>query len=70
MATDKATGNEAHIESAGEDINRLQDVDLNDKSLNREALEATADEHSLTFLQAMKTYKRAAFWSICKCDMN
>jgi MFS transporter, SP family, general alpha glucoside:H+ symporter len=34
------------------------------KVLNEEARQATATEHSLTFWQAIKTYKRAAFWSI------
>lgn len=62
MGDNTKTG--AQIESAEADLNRLQDVDLNDKGLNAEALEGNAQEHSLTFLQAMKTYKRAAFWSI------
>ncbi|CAH0016743.1 unnamed protein product [Clonostachys rhizophaga] len=62
MGDNTKTG--AQIESAEADPNRLQDVDLNDKGLNAEALEGNAQEHSLTFLQAMKTYKRAAFWSI------
>ena len=36
------------------------------KIINEEARQATATEHSLSFWQAIKTYKKAAFWSICK----
>ena len=41
----------------------LGNTDLHDKVLNEEARQATAAEHSLGFLQAIKTYKKAAFWS-------
>lgn len=44
---------------AGADFN-------NAKFLNEEAAQATAAEHSLTLWQALKTYKRAAFWSVRK----
>lgn len=36
------------------------------KYLNHEAAQATANEHSLGLWQALKTYKRAAFWSVRK----
>lgn len=57
---------ELAVEAAEPDINRLQNVDLNDKTLNASAVEATADEHKVGFIQGMKTYKKAAFWSIRK----
>lgn len=34
--------------------------------LHAEAAQATAAEHNLSLLQALKTYKRAAFWSVRK----
>lgn len=41
--------------------------DFNDtKFLSEEAAQATAAEHSLGLWQALKTYKRAAFWSVRK----
>lgn len=36
------------------------------KALNADAAQATAAEHSLGLVQALKTYKRAAMWSVCK----
>lgn len=39
---------------------------FDDKHLNEDAKQATAAEHSLSFWQAIKTYRRAAFWSICE----
>lgn len=65
MDTEKSDA--MRVEAAEPDVNRLQNVDLHDKSLNAEAAEATAEEHSIGFVQGMKTYKRAAFWSIRKC---
>lgn len=65
MSTDQKTGpSDLHVESADPDVNRLQNVDLSDKTLNAGAMEATAQEHSMGFVQGFKTYKRAAFWSI------
>lgn len=64
MATEKSDG--LRVESAEPDVNRLQNVDLADKTLNASAVEATAEEHSVGFIQGMKTYKKAAFWSIRK----
>jgi SP family general alpha glucoside:H+ symporter-like MFS transporter len=67
MATEKVTGDsDLRIESANPDINRLHNVDIADKTLNAGAMEATAQEHSMGFVQGFKTYKRAAFWSIRK----
>lgn len=63
MATEKTDG-DLQVESAEPSINRLHNVDLSDKTLNAGAIEATAQEHSVGFIQGFKTYKRAAFWSI------
>lgn len=55
-------------ESRPEDIDekgpgpKLEDV----KVLNEEAAQATEIEHSMTLMQGLKTYKRAAMWSICR----
>lgn len=38
----------------------------NAKFVNEEAALATANEHSLSLWQALKTYKKAALWSIRK----
>lgn len=64
MAQDKHEPSDLRVETAGAELHHLQDVDITDKTLNAEALEATAAEHSLGFIQGFKTYKRAAFWSI------
>lgn len=42
----------------------------NTKFLNEEAAQATAAEHSLGLWQAIKTYKRAAIWSVRKSPEN
>lgn len=65
MASEKRV-DEPHVESAEPHVNRLQDVDISDKNLNSSALEATAQEHSVGFIQGFKTYKKAAFWSFRK----
>ncbi|KAM0562954.1 hypothetical protein ACHAPJ_001797 [Fusarium lateritium] len=65
MATDKRTGEiQPHVESTDAGLDHLKNVDLHDKTLNNEALEATVDEHSYGVWEGFKTYKRAAFWSI------
>lgn len=67
MATEKTSGaNDLHVESADAGISHYQNVDIHDKALNNNALEATAQEHAIGIVQAFKTYKRAAFWSIRK----
>lgn len=37
---------------------------LNSKVLKQDAKEATAAEHSLSLFQAIKTYRKAVFWSV------
>lgn len=69
MTTEKTTGvDDLHVESADPGISHYQDVDIHDKVLNNNALEATVEEHNIGLFQAFKTYKRAAFWSVCKCS--
>jgi MFS transporter, SP family, general alpha glucoside:H+ symporter len=51
-------------EKPGLDYTQFNQAGLHDKVLNVEARQATANEHELSFSQALKTYKRAAFWSI------
>ncbi|KAF4340871.1 alpha-glucoside transport [Fusarium beomiforme] len=65
MVAEKDNGEiHPHIESTDAGLDHLKNVDLHDKALANEALEATADEHSYGVWQGFKTYKRAAFWSI------
>ncbi|KAJ4185674.1 hypothetical protein NW767_003070 [Fusarium falciforme] len=65
MATEKQGGAPGlQIETTDNGLDHLKDVDLHDKALNTEAHQATAQEHSFGVFQALKTYKRAAFWSI------
>ncbi|EEU45643.1 uncharacterized protein NECHADRAFT_80744 [Fusarium vanettenii 77-13-4] len=65
MATEKQGGApDLQIETTDNGLDHLKDVDLHDKTLNTEAHQATAQEHSFSVFQALKTYKRAAFWSI------
>ncbi|KAH7161236.1 general substrate transporter [Dactylonectria macrodidyma] len=66
MSNEKKLGGD-HIDHA--DINdggldHLKNVDLHDKQLANNALEATTQEHNLGVFQALKTYRRAAMWSI------
>ncbi|KAK4448053.1 major facilitator superfamily domain-containing protein [Podospora aff. communis PSN243] len=58
-----AAASALQLERADLALDHLQDVNLGDKALNDGAFEATAQEHNMGFVQAMKTYKRAAFWS-------
>ncbi|GJC89004.1 alpha-glucosides permease MPH3 [Colletotrichum liriopes] len=53
-----------HVEKGPSHIHQLNDVSLDDKGLNSEAHEGTNIEHSFGLWQGLKTYKRAAFWSI------
>lgn len=48
-----------HIDEKGPGP-KLEDV----KVLNEEAAQATDAEHNMTLTQGLKTYKRAAMWSI------
>ncbi len=63
MATGKGTADAIHLEAHG-GIERLKDVGLHDATLANSALEGAAQEHSMGVMQALKTYKRAAFWSV------
>ena len=63
MATDKGGVDAVHLEAYG-GLERLKDVGLHDAALAGGALEGAAQEHTMGVFQALKTYKRAAFWSI------
>jgi MFS transporter, SP family, general alpha glucoside:H+ symporter len=63
---DKSGLDSIHLEGGG--IGHLKDVGLRDATLAGGALEGAAQEHSMSVFQALKTYKRAAFWSICMLD--
>lgn len=60
----RGANDDIQVETASPNLEHLDDVDLHDKALNVGAQEATAQEHSIGFIQGFKTYKRAAFWSI------
>lgn len=63
--TEKTTEtSDLHVENADSGLNHLQNAGIHDKELNNAALEATVQEHSLGVWAALKTYKRAAFWSM------
>ncbi|KFA75922.1 hypothetical protein S40288_05855 [Stachybotrys chartarum IBT 40288] len=66
MATEKSnTGfSDIQLETAAPNVSGLQNADIHDKTLNAGAQEATMQEHSMGFIQAIKTYRRAAMWSI------
>ena len=71
MVASKQTGEiNPHIESTDAGLDHLKNVDLHDKALANEALEATADEHSYGVVQGFKTYKAAAFWSIGEFSLS
>jgi hypothetical protein len=64
MATEKRDEQaDLRIEDAEQQLKNLENVDLHDKALNASAMEATAQEHSIGFVQGFKMYKRAAMWS-------
>jgi SP family general alpha glucoside:H+ symporter-like MFS transporter len=54
------------VEDKDQDIKHLENVGLHDKMLNASAMEATAQEHSIGFIQGFKTYRKAAMWSFRK----
>ncbi|KAL6243125.1 hypothetical protein RBB50_010225 [Rhinocladiella similis] len=64
MATVKDGNSGLHVEASDTGLEHLKDVGLRDATLASGALEGTAQEHSMGVFQALKTYKRAAFWSI------
>lgn len=65
MATDKGGVDTLHLEAHG-GLERLKDAHLHDAVLASGAIEGAAQEHATGVFQALKTYKRAAFWSIRK----
>jgi hypothetical protein len=68
MATEKRDEpTDLRIEDAEQHLKHLENVDLHDKALNASAREATAQEHSIGFIQGFKMYKRAAMWSFREC---
>jgi hypothetical protein len=65
MATaQKIDGDPIHVESNDGGLAHLHNVDIQNKALANQASEATAQEHSMGVFQALKTYRRAALWSI------
>lgn len=53
-----------HMEKGAPHISQYNDAALDDKVLNSEAAQATDVEHSFSVWEGLRTYKRAAFWSI------
>jgi SP family general alpha glucoside:H+ symporter-like MFS transporter len=66
ISKEQAVGS-AQVEKGTPGYTQFDQAGLHDKVLNAEARQATDNEHSLTLVQALKTYKKAAFWSIRKC---
>jgi MFS transporter, SP family, general alpha glucoside:H+ symporter len=67
MSSEKTTEQRVgEIETADSGLDRLHNVDLHDKALNSEAFAATTAEHSYGFVEGIKTYRRAAIWSVCE----
>ncbi|EGX50152.1 hypothetical protein AOL_s00076g357 [Orbilia oligospora ATCC 24927] len=61
----KAPPAAAQVDEKGDiSVQHYDNVDISNKALNEGAKQATAAEHNLTFLQAIKTYRRAAIWSV------
>lgn len=60
ITNSKEVGSE-HIDEKGAGLDSSSS-----KYLNHEAAQATANEHSLGLWQGLKTYKKAALWSIRK----
>lgn len=63
MATEKREETDIHVELSESDLKHLENVNIHDKALNAGAMEATAAEHSVGFVQGFKMYKSAAMWS-------
>ncbi|KAB5549464.1 general substrate transporter [Coniochaeta sp. 2T2.1] len=51
-------------EGGGLDYRKSTEAGYNDKILNHEAKQGAEAEHNMGLLQALKTYRRAAMWSI------
>ena len=52
------------IEAGEAEYVHYNEVALDDKGLNQQAQQGTAAEHNLGFIQAIKTYRRAALWAV------
>lgn len=52
------------IETGGANYDTHGQGELGEKALKEEALLGQQNEHNLSLWQALKTYKRAALWSI------
>lgn len=59
-----AKKSDLHVENVDRGLNHLQNAGIHDEELNNAALEAASQEHSLSVWAALRTYKRAAFWSM------
>lgn len=67
MATNKRDEDDTiQVESTDAELDHLKDVGLHDKALANQALEGTVQEHNIGVWKALKTHKRAAFWSVRK----
>ncbi|KAH6678839.1 general substrate transporter [Plectosphaerella plurivora] len=62
--TQKIDGDPIHVEANDGGLDHLHNVDIQNKVLANQASEATAQEHNMGVFQALKTYRRAAIWSI------
>jgi SP family general alpha glucoside:H+ symporter-like MFS transporter len=62
----KVTQPEQIEEGGNMDYRKSAEGGYNEKILNHEAKQGAEAEHNLSLIQALKTYKRAALWSICK----
>jgi MFS transporter, SP family, general alpha glucoside:H+ symporter len=69
MAAEKTSPDAIQVESADTGLSHLKDAGLHDKALANQALEGTVQEHNVGVWQALKTHKRAAFWSIRMCTV-
>lgn len=65
MATTDKGADPIHLEAYG-GLSHLKDAGLHDATLASGAFEGATQEHSVGVWQGLKTYKRAAFWSIRK----
>lgn len=55
------------LEDGGDLANRKSaEAGYHDKILNHEAKQGAEAEHNMGLIQAIKTYRRAALWSICR----
>jgi SP family general alpha glucoside:H+ symporter-like MFS transporter len=60
------TVHDEQIEAGGANYDDHGQGGLSGKALKEEALLGQQNEHNLGLWQALKTYKRAALWSVCE----